>query len=150
MKIFVILSRFPYPLVKGDKLRAFNQIKYLSLNNEIHLCALNDTVVTQDHVNKLKPFCKSVTILKLSKLSIAWNIFLALFKGLPFQAGYFYNSDAQRKINRLIKEVQPDHIYCQFLRVAAYVKDIRIRKTLDYQDVLSKGMERRYYASSFF
>ena len=30
MKIFVLLSRVPYPLEKGDKLRAFNQIKELA------------------------------------------------------------------------------------------------------------------------
>ncbi len=40
MKIFVILSRFPYPLEKGDKLRAYNHIKYLAKNNEIILFQL--------------------------------------------------------------------------------------------------------------
>ena len=42
MKIFVLLPRIPYPLEKGDKLRAFNQIKQLAKHNEIVLCALND------------------------------------------------------------------------------------------------------------
>ncbi len=150
MKILVILSRFPYPLEKGDKLRAFNQIKYLSTKHEIHLFALTDSIVIAEHKKAVEPWCKSITIQKLTKLSIAWNIFLALFKSIPFQAGYFYNSKAQRKINQLIEHIQPDHIYCQFLRVASYVKDARIPKTLDYQDVLSKGMQRRFYASPFY
>jgi hypothetical protein len=30
MRILVLLSRVPYPLEKGDKLRAFHQIKELS------------------------------------------------------------------------------------------------------------------------
>ena len=42
MKIFVLLPRIPFPLEKGDKLRAFNQIKQLAKHNEIVLCALND------------------------------------------------------------------------------------------------------------
>ncbi len=41
MKIFVLLSRIPWPLEKGDKLRAFNQLKELSKQHEIVLCALN-------------------------------------------------------------------------------------------------------------
>ena len=41
MKIFVLLPRIPWPLEKGDKLRAFNQIKQLAKNNEVVLCALN-------------------------------------------------------------------------------------------------------------
>ena len=47
MKIFVLLSRFPYPLEKGDKLRAFHQIKELSKKHEIILCALSDEKVDQ-------------------------------------------------------------------------------------------------------
>ena len=40
MKILVILPRFPYPLEKGDKLRAYYQIKELSKHNEVYLfCA---------------------------------------------------------------------------------------------------------------
>ena len=37
MKIVFLLSRVPYPLEKGDKLRAFQQIKGLSAKHEIHL-----------------------------------------------------------------------------------------------------------------
>ncbi|HHZ64646.1 MAG TPA: sugar transferase, partial [Flavobacteriales bacterium] len=41
-KILVIVSRVPYPLEKGDKLRAFNQIKVLSTRYEVELFALDD------------------------------------------------------------------------------------------------------------
>ena len=37
MKILVVLSRIPYPLDKGDKLRAFYQIKELAKNNDVYL-----------------------------------------------------------------------------------------------------------------
>jgi hypothetical protein len=36
-KLVVLLSRFPYPLEKGDKLRAFHQIAELSKFFEIYL-----------------------------------------------------------------------------------------------------------------
>ena len=48
MKIFVLLPRIPYPLEKGDKLRAYNQIKQLSKRHEIVLCALNDKNICPD------------------------------------------------------------------------------------------------------
>ena len=48
MKIFVLLPRIPWPLEKGDKLRAYNQIKQLSNDNEVVLCALN----TDKNANK--------------------------------------------------------------------------------------------------
>ena len=150
MKIFVLLSRFPYPLEKGDKLRAYNQIKFLSKNNEIHLCTLNDTKLDEKSISALEPFCKSITVINLSKFAMLINVIKAFLTGKPLQVGYFYNSAAQKKINWLIKTIRPDHIYCQLLRVAEYVKEQNIPKTLDYQDVFSKGVERRSLTSPWY
>ena len=91
MKIFVLLPRIPWPLEKGDKLRAFNQIKQLAKNNEVVLCALNTDkkVSKEDAFKALQPYCISVTFIDISKLSILINISKAFFKGLPLQCGYF-------------------------------------------------------------
>jgi sugar transferase (PEP-CTERM/EpsH1 system associated) len=150
MKIFILLPRFPYPLEKGDKLRAYNQIKQLSANHEIHLCALSDQKVQSSHIKALEPFSKSITVFNLSKISIVFNIFLSFFNGNPFQVGYFYNSRIHKKIRKLIADIQPDHIYCQLIRVAEYVKNEKIPKTIDYQDVFSKGVDRRIQTSPFY
>jgi glycosyltransferase involved in cell wall biosynthesis len=66
------------------------------------------------------------------------------------QVGYFYSSRGQHRIRTLLNEIQPDHIYCQLLRVAEYVKRSPIAKTLDYQDVFSKGAQRRSMTAPFF
>jgi polysaccharide biosynthesis protein PslH len=150
MKIFVLLPRIPYPLEKGDKLRAFNQIKYLSASHEIHLCALNDAEIHPDAVQALKPFCKTIHFLYLPPSDRLINLFLTLFSRKPFQVGYFFNKRNYRKINRLIEEIKPDRIYCQLVRVAEYLKDQKIKKTIDYQDVFSKGIERRISLAPFF
>lgn len=150
MKIFVLLPRVPYPLEKGDKLRAFNQVKYLSAHHEIHLCALTDIPVHPDAEKELKPYCKSLHILTLPPLLRGLNVFKTFFNGKPFQVGYFYNNKNQKQIDRLIAEIKPDRIYCQLVRVAEYVKSCPIKKTLDYQDVFSKGAERRIAAAPFY
>ncbi len=143
MKLLVVLPRFPYPTEKGDKLRAFNQIKVLSRFHDITLFTLTDVKIKESDEEKLQPFCSSITTYRLRPLSIGWNLLRALFNGWPFQAGYYYNSRAQKQLNDLINKVKPDHIYCQLLRTAAYAFNTDIPKTLDYQDVFSKGVERR-------
>lgn len=150
MKIFVLLSRFPYPLEKGDKLRAFNQIKYLAKNHEIHLCALNDTSLKPEYIKALEPYCSSIEVITLSKPIIVYNILRAFIKHLPLQVGYFYQSHAQKKINTLLNKIQPDHVFAQLVRVSEYVKKNPIAKTLDYQDVFSKGVHRRIETAPFF
>lgn len=151
MKIFVILSRVPYPLEKGDKLRAFNQIRELSKNNKIFLFALNDIELDKNAIQELKKYCEDISILKLTKLNIIFNLIRTLFDGKPFQVGYFFSSKARKKIDALIKQHQPDHIYCQLIRTAEYAKPYpHIPHTLDFMDVFSKGMERRRSTSAFY
>ncbi len=150
MKLLVLLPRVPYPLEKGDKLRAYNHIKYLSKNNEITLCALNDTALHPEAIRQLTPFCARIHVLNISKWSIGVNLIKALFTGIPFQAGYFYNTGIHKRIKAIIKEEKPEHIFCQLLRVAEYMKGVDTPKTLDYQDVFSKGIERRIDKSPFY
>ncbi len=151
MKLFVILSRVPYPLEKGDKLRAFNQIKQLSKKHQIVLFALNDSKLDERAMDELKKYCVSITIIRFSKFTIFLNLIRTLFSTKPFQVGYFYFSKAQQKVDELIKKHQPDHIYCQLIRTSEYVKNYsNIPKTLDYMDVFSKGIERRKSTDSFY
>ncbi len=145
MKTFVLLPRIPYPLEKGDKLRAFNQIKQLAKNNEIVLCALNDNpkVSEEDAFRALQPYCVSIRFIKITKPQIVLGLARALFKGLPFQCGYFYNRKAAKQVREQISKHQPDMLFGQLLRVAEYIRHLDMPKTIDYQDVFSMGMKRR-------
>ena len=151
MKIFVLLSRFPYPLEKGDKLRAFHQIKELSRNNEIILCTVSDEKVEEESIKILSKYCSEISVIKLPKWRIYWNLFIQLlFTNKSLQVAYFYNSSAKKKIDECIAKFQPDHIYCQLIRVTEYVRDSKIKKTLDYMDALARGMERRVEDAPFY
>lgn len=151
MKIFVLLPRIPYPLEKGDKLRAFNQIKQLAKHNEIVVCALNDSnkVSEQDAFRALQPYCLSINFIKTSKAQILAGLVWAFVKGLPMQCGYFYNRKAVKKIDALIAKHKPDMLYCQLLRTAEYIRHKSLPKAIDYQDIFSYGMKRRANIASF-
>jgi len=149
MKIFVLLSRVPYPIEKGDKLRAFHQIRCLAKHNEIILCALSDSAVHPDALNELNKFCSQVHIIPIRKPGMVWNVIKAFLNGKPLQVGYFYRCHAQKKIDNIITKTNPDHIFCQLIRVSEYVKNSAIPKTLDYQDIFSMGAKRRAETSSF-
>ena len=144
MKLVVLLSRLPYPLEKGDKLRAYHQIKELAKNHEIHLVCLTDQKIKEEWISEIKKICKELHVFKLNKALIYWNTAKQFFTDKPYQVGYFYQRSIQKKINSVISELKPDHIYCQLIRTAEYVKNIQhIKKTIDYMDALGKGMFRR-------
>jgi glycosyltransferase involved in cell wall biosynthesis len=151
MKLIYLTSRFPYPINKGDKLRSYFQIKELSKFYEIHLISLTEKNINDIDIEKLSVYCKSINIYKMRLISRAFNLCKTFFNNKPFQVNYFYHNSIQKKINKNIKLINPDHIFCQLIRTAMYIKNNHsITKTLDYMDAFSKGMERRVNVSSFW
>lgn len=142
MKIAVLLSRVPFPLEKGDKLRAYHQLRELSQRHEIFLFALNDGELHPEALKELNPFCKEIHIYDLPAPGRFWNAFRFFLKGKPLQCGYFYRPSVCRKIRQEIARCGAEHIYCQLIRTAEYVRNYPLPKTLDYQDVFSKGIDR--------
>lgn len=146
-----MLSRFPYPLEKGDKLRAFYQIQELSHRFDIILIAISDKKVGASELQILKNYCSAVHIIRISKITIAVNLCVSLFSNKPLQVGYFYSFKGHLKVKRLLEEIQPNHIYCQLIRSTEYIKNYHAcLKTLDYMDALSKGIERRISKSPWY
>lgn len=148
MKILVALPRFPYPLDKGDKLRAFHQIRCLSEKNDILLFCVSHKTVPQEHIDILKPYCKAIKIVKPSQLSVGMSILRAFFSIDSLQvSGYWNTKKIRREYSRFEKQQKPDVLFCQMVRTMEWVKKSKVPKLLDFQDCLSKNIERRMYKS---
>jgi glycosyltransferase involved in cell wall biosynthesis len=148
-KIIFITSRFPYPLNKGDKLRVFFQLKYLSEKFEIHLIALEKNAISKDHYDAVLPYCKSIHIFIIPVHKRIFQLILSPIKKIPLQVAYFYNRKINKTIISLINEVKPDYIHCHLIRTTEYVKGIEnISKSLDFMDSFGKGMEKRQLIES--
>lgn len=143
-KILFFTSRIPYPLEKGDKLRAYYQLKYLSKDAKIVLCCMSQEEITLKAENELKKFVDKIYVYRSNKVSTLINMLIAGVIGYPFQIGYFFNTGAHFYFKKVIQKEQPDHIFVQLIRMAEYVlKTQNISKSLDYMDTFSKGIERR-------
>jgi polysaccharide biosynthesis protein PslH len=151
MKLLFVLSRFPYPLEKGDKLRAYYQIKELSKYNEISLCCFTHSWVNKKYLKELRPYCSDIKIIKLSWIKTIFNLVKAYASETPFQVAYFYQDKAQAEFDSIVIQQLPKHIYCQLVRVAKYAEKYTVlAKTLDYMDALSMGAERRIDKAPFY
>lgn len=150
MKIAVVTSRFPYPLEKGDKLRLYFQIKYLSQHHEIILLSLRENPVSESSLKHIQSFCKSVHIFPIHKRKAQFNAIKAFFQKTPLEVGYFFNKKIKSQIEQIIDIEKPDHIYCQLIRMSEYVRHLPYPKTLDYMDAFSLGMKRRAENSSMW
>lgn len=144
MKILAILPRFPYPLEKGDKLRAYHLLKGLSSRHKVSVFALSDRTVTKSHYQAVDAFCEEVHVFHQRKWSIVLQVIHRWLKGWPLQMGYYYHPSAAKQLSKVVDTLQPDRLYFQLLRTAAYATEFTsYPKTLDYMDAFAAGMQRR-------
>ncbi|MBS1570361.1 MAG: glycosyltransferase [Bacteroidetes bacterium] len=134
----------PFPLEKGDKLRAYHLVKRLASRHEVYLFCLSDQRTAPQDEAHLRSFCKHLQVVHLPRWRILLRMVAAVFSRLPFQVSYFHHRHAQRAMDRVIESFRPDHVLCQLVRTSEYVRRrYALPKTLDFMDTLSKGMERR-------
>lgn len=147
----MIVSRFPFPLDKGDKLRAYHQAKELNKHFNLTLFVLTDKEISKKNRIEIENICGNLVVFKLNWGSKIFNMIRSFIQKKPFQIGYFYHSKAKNLIKSIVKDKDVKHIYCQLIRTSELCKNIHhIPKTLDYMDALSKGVERRIESQPFY
>ena len=143
MKILVVLPRFPYPLEKGDKLRAYHQIVELSRRHEIYLFAVSHDKVTPGQRAALEPYCRSITVVTPTRFTAWFNTARNYFRSKSLQMGYWDSARARCAVKDLAKKIKPDVVYNQMVRTVPLVARLQFPKVMDFQDALSMNTERR-------
>jgi sugar transferase (PEP-CTERM/EpsH1 system associated) len=100
MKILYVCHRIPYPLNKGDKIRAFYQVRHLARRHEVHLYCLADDPTDLEHVDFLRTFCRTVEVERLSPFMGRVRSLLGLLSSKPLTLNYFYSPTLQSKIQQ--------------------------------------------------
>lgn len=143
MKILVVLPRFPFPLEKGDKLRAYYQIKELSKQNDVYLFCTSHCRVLPEHIKAVDPFCKEIWLVQSPKLVNYKNIVRNYFSTKSLQIGYWDSLKVRKAFKSFEKKVCPDVVYSQMVRTMPWVSHSERPKVMDFQDALSMNTERR-------
>jgi polysaccharide biosynthesis protein PslH len=144
MKILVITTRFPFPIVRGDIRRLYHHIAYLGKHHEIYLMALIDHNEQKKWIKELEPYCKDVQTFLLPKFLSYFNVIISLLTKYPAQMHYFYSNAFRQLVNRVVELNEIDVGYVFLLRSVTAIKDIKnIPLVLDYQDCFSENMRQR-------
>jgi glycosyltransferase involved in cell wall biosynthesis len=141
MKILYIAHRIPYPPDRGDKIRSFNEIKYLSQRHEIHLACLADDPKDLKYENDLKHFCKSTNVVLVNPKIVKLKSSFYLFSKKPLSVPYFYSRKLQRSVDQLLSTNDYDAIFCFSSPMAEYVfkSGLLVSGFLKFEKSLLKG-----------
>ncbi|MBP6183669.1 MAG: glycosyltransferase [Saprospiraceae bacterium] len=137
MKILVIAPRFPWPLEKGDKLRLYQQIRYLAIHHDVTVFTLTHSKVSPSDEAELKKICPSYIIHQLPFWKLPFNLVWGLVKGLPLSVSYFTNWNAVQAFWKIHKEIKPDLVYGQLARIGEYLKAVEGVKVIDVMDAFA-------------
>lgn len=147
-RILFITHRVPYPPDKGDRIRTFHLIRFLSRHHQVYLASLADETVSAETRQTLEELCVDVAIVPVVK-SRWLRGGLALLRGQSASIGAFYSS----KLVKILSNWQARYSFdialasassiAWYLRIPALrdvpalvdVVDVDSQKWLDYSRV---------------
>lgn len=147
MRILFLAHRVPYPPDKGDKIRAFHELRGLAdRGHEVHLLAFADERRDRHHAAALGAWCASVDIVPLDRHLARIRALGGLAGSTPVTLGYFASAAMRRRVERALAATRPDAIVVFSSAMAQYVPDAMASRTL--VDLVDADSEKwRDYAS---
>lgn len=128
--LLFISHRIPYPPNKGDKIRAYNILKYLAQQHEIYLAFLIDDPSDVVHLTYLTSLVREVFYDAINPRLKKVSSITALLGKSPVSVPYFYSVRLQKEIDGLLDRVKVDAVFCSSSPTAEYLYRSRHREVL--------------------
>src|SRR5262245_4432261 len=139
MNILYICHRLPYPPNKGEKIRAFHQLRSLATRHAIHLACLVDDAGDLQHVEALGRYCASIDMIYRPKIGAKLRALRALCTNQPLSVASFYSSALASKIRQRLAVERVDRIIVFSSAMTVYVQHVSgIPKVMDFVDADSE------------
>jgi sugar transferase (PEP-CTERM/EpsH1 system associated) len=112
LRLLYLCHRVPYPPDKGDKIRAFNEIRALSKRHRVHLLTLADSEVPD--LSPLEQMCERVEVFPVQRTSGYLRAALGLFSPRPLTLSFFDSAELRQRAAELARTERFDVVvvYC--------------------------------------
>ncbi|HGH4644866.1 TPA: glycosyltransferase family 4 protein [Enterobacter roggenkampii] len=154
-RILFVTARYPWPIITGDALRAYNQIKELSKDNLVDVFSVERANSSSGSVNSFINLSDSGGLSKLDKIK---NIIINRGK-TALQCAMYNDRKSWGKLRDLLIANDYDIIIFQLVRLEYLIfKTISLRQEhcikaliyCDFVDALSLNMQNRAATENFF
>ena len=136
--LLLLCHRIPYPPDKGDKIRSYHLLKYLSERYAVCLATFVDDDNDWQHLEMVKTFCHRSFILPRSGLPELGPLLAALACGRPLTLPLYYRSELASWVTGIVAElgIQRALVYSsamgQYLDTPALLE---LQTVVDFVDV---------------
>jgi sugar transferase (PEP-CTERM/EpsH1 system associated) len=147
MQILFLTHRLPYPPDKGERIRAFHELKYLAGRHEVDLFCFADSQADAVHQKACREICRSVHVETLRQpgrfLRAAW----AGLCDRSMSAAFFYSPVFAEAVRQALRQHRHDLIFVYCSSMGQYVPSPSpARLVVDFVDADSAKWQQ--YAGS--
>jgi sugar transferase (PEP-CTERM/EpsH1 system associated) len=139
--LLFLSQRLPFPPDKGEKITSFNMIRHLGQRFAVHVGTFVDTQADVAQIERLRPYCASLHVGRISK-PWAWGpAALRWVGGAPLSFALFRGAGLKNYVRRVIKQHQPIAIVTHSSNISEYALMPTARPTvrvLHFADVDSE------------
>ena len=139
MRLLYLAHRFPHPPDKGERIRAFHQIRALSEHGEVHLVCPVVEDPSAESLDELRKYCASVNFAPQSAWTAPLREAARAASGAPRMTGTFHSPGLARVFRRVLTTRAIDRILVSSLHVAEAARAVNhVPKAIDLVDVYSQ------------
>jgi len=121
MRVLYLCHRVPYPPNKGDKIRAFHQLRGIAARHEVDLFTLADHHHDPKDEIALRQYCSRMTVARLQPARSQLRMLAQLLTHRPLSLAYFYSAELHGEIRRALLRRSYDRIFVFCSSMAQYV-----------------------------
>jgi sugar transferase (PEP-CTERM/EpsH1 system associated) len=141
LNLLYVVHRLPYPPDKGDRIRAWNLLKFLSQHANVYLACIADEPVDETALAALQLHCKKVAVVRLSGWARRSGALLSLARGRTASEGAFGSAALSRTIAQWATKIPFEVALASASSVAGFLLLPKLqdaRKIVDFVDVDSE------------
>jgi polysaccharide biosynthesis protein PslH len=124
VRILYLCHRIPYPPNKGDKIRAFHQLRALAERHEVDLFTLADDPGDTSYQAALKSYCRQLTVAELNPAWSRLHSLPYLLTQRPLTQPYFQSAKLAAGVRKAMDERSYDRIFIYCSAMAQYVDQV--------------------------
>ncbi len=145
--LLFLAHRIPYPPNKGDKLRSYHLLKFLSGRYRVHLGAFVDDEADLQHVGVLQELCEECHLVRLHPARAKAKSLIGLVSGDPLTLPYYRSASMRQWVSQVLRTASIEAGLVFSSGMAQYVMQANgLRRVADLVDVDSDKW--RQYAAT--
>jgi sugar transferase (PEP-CTERM/EpsH1 system associated) len=140
-QLLYLVHRIPYPPNRGDRIRTFHILDFLSRRGDVHLVTLADEPVSNETMQALQSRCKTVAVEQLRKSRWLRGA-VSLLCGRSATEGLFWSRRLQKSVRTMACAVSFDAIVVSCSSMGQYLSLPELRDIPTIVDLIDVDSEK--------